>query len=41
VLTAGVVKVLARGKDLNCLCAGLAGKFQQPWVKALIHEDVR
>ena len=29
VLAAGVVKVLARGKDLDCLRAGTVGKLQQ------------
>jgi len=41
VLAAGVVKVLARGKDLDCLRTGAAGLLKQAWVKALIHVEVR
>jgi hypothetical protein len=41
VLAAGVVKVLASGKNLNRLRSGPAGKLQQPRVKALVQEQVR
>ena len=40
-LAAGVVEVLARGKDLDRLRAGSVGELQQPRVQALIHEEVR
>jgi len=39
--TAGVVEVLARGKDLDGLRARARGKLKQTWVQALIHEEVR
>jgi len=35
---AGVVKVLACGKDLHRLRPGTGGEFQQPRVQALVQE---
>jgi hypothetical protein len=40
-LAAGVVEVLARGKNLHRLRSPLAGKLQQSGVQALVQEQVR
>jgi hypothetical protein len=41
VLTAGVVEMLTRGKNLNRLRAGSPGEFQQPGMQALCQEKMR
>jgi hypothetical protein len=40
-LAASVIEVLAGGKELDRLRAGLGGQLQQPSVKALVQEEVR
>ena len=37
-LAAGVVEMLAGGKDLHRLHAGSPGKFQQAWMQPLVQE---
>ncbi len=41
VLAAGVVEVLARGKNLHRLRAGAVGELKQSGMKALVQEQVR
>ena len=39
-LAAGVVKVLAGGKDLDRLRAGTTGKLKQAWVQAMVQKEM-
>jgi hypothetical protein len=39
--TAGVVEMLAGGKDLHRLSAGAGSQVEQPWVQALFEKQVR
>ena len=41
VLAAGVVEVLAGGKDLHRLRTGTGGEFQQPGMQALVKKQMR
>ena len=38
VFAAGVVEMLARSKDFDCLCAGSLGQFEVAWVQAMVEE---
>ena len=40
-LAAGVIEMLARGKDLDALCASTGRQFQQPRMQTLVEKQMR